>query len=70
MSFVDMTEKRRRAALAGVITICLYCKRIHTEDGTWLPVEIYVRDHSEAQFSHGLCAECMPRMRQQYRLGE
>ena len=70
MSFIDMTEKRRRAALAGVITICLYCKRIHTEDGTWLPVEVYVRDHSEAQFSHGLCAECMPRMRQQYRLGE
>ena len=35
-----------------------------------LPVEIYVRDHSDAQFSHGLCAECMPRMRQQYRLSE
>ena len=70
MSFVDMTEKRRQAALTGVITICLYCKRIHREDGTWLPVEIYVRDHSNAQFSHGLCAECMPRMRQEYRLGE
>ena len=70
MSFVDVTAKRREPGLTGVITICLYCKRIHTEDGAWLPVEIYVRDHSEAQFSHGLCAECMPRMRQQYRLGE
>ena len=39
-------------------------------EGTWCPVDVYVRDHSEAQFSHGLCSECGPRMRQQYRLPE
>jgi hypothetical protein len=31
-------------------------------------MEIYVRDHSEAKFSHGLCSECLPRMREQYGL--
>jgi hypothetical protein len=48
----------------------LYCKRIRDAEGTWWPVEIYVRDHSEADFSHGLCSECMPRMRRQFRLTE
>jgi hypothetical protein len=61
---------RRHHHLPLLQTICLYCKRIHSTDGAWLPVEIYVRDHSDAQFSHGPCAECMPRMRQQYRLSE
>lgn len=70
MSFVDVTERRRPRALSGVLTICLYCKRIRDEEDAWWPVEVYVRDHSEAQFSHGLCSECMPRMRQQYRLPE
>ena len=70
MSFVDVTERRRTRKLSGVLTICLYCKRIRDAEGTWRPVEVYVRDHSEAQFSHGLCSECMPQMRQQYRLPE
>jgi hypothetical protein len=70
MSFVDVTERRRPRTLSGVLLICLYCKRIRDAEGTWWPVEIYVRDHSEADFSHGLCSECMPRMRRQLRLTE
>ncbi len=68
MSFVDVTEQRRHRTLSGVLLICLYCKKIRDVDGSWLPVEIYVRDRSEAQFSHGVCSECMPRLRQEFRL--
>lgn len=44
--------------LYGLICICSVCKRIRTDDDTWEPVEVYVRDHTEADFSHGYCPEC------------
>jgi len=68
MSFVEVTERRRRGTLSGVLTICFHCKRILDGEGTWWPVDVYVRDHSEAQFSHGLCAECGPRLRRDHGL--
>ena len=70
MSFVDVTERRRRRTLSGILSICLYCKKIRDAEGAWWPVEVYVRDHSEAEFSHGLCPECVPRLRQQFGLTE
>jgi len=69
ISFVDVTE-RRRWTPGSVLWICLYCKKLRDAEGTWWPAEIYVRDHSEAQFSHSICSECIPRMRQQYGLTE
>jgi len=68
VSFVDIAEQGHARALTGVLTMCLYCKRIRDGEDIWWPMEVYVRDHSEAKFSHGLCAECLPRMREQYRL--
>ena len=68
MSFVEVTERRRRGTLHGLITICYQCKRIRDTENTWWPVDVYVRNHSEAKFSHGLCAECVARVRQQYHL--
>jgi PAS domain S-box-containing protein len=68
MSFVEVTERRRRGALHGLITICYHCKRILDANGTWWPVDVYVRDHSEARFSHGLCTVCVALVRQQYHL--
>ena len=53
-----------RAALAGVkklsglLPICSCCKKIRNEDGEWEQMELYIREHSEADFSHGLCPEC------------
>lgn len=70
MSFVDVTERRPRRTLRGVLSICLYCKKIRDAQGTWWPVEVYVAARSEAEFSHSLCPECMPRMRQQFGLKE
>jgi DNA-binding response OmpR family regulator len=44
--------------LSGILPICMHCKKIRTDEGTWQRIEVYVRDHSEAIFSHGLCPEC------------
>jgi two-component system sensor histidine kinase VicK len=70
MSFVDITERRRRRTLTGILSICASCKKIRDAAGTWWPVEVYVRNHSEAEFSHGLCAECARNLRQHFRLME
>ena len=66
MSFVDVTERRRHRMLSGILMICLYCKKIRDAEGTWRPVDVYLRDHSEAKFSHGVCSECTPRLRQEF----
>ena len=49
---------RNVKTLRGLLPICSSCKRIRNDRGYWEQVEIYVRDHSEADFSHGLCPEC------------
>jgi hypothetical protein len=47
--------------LKGLVPICAACKQIRDDAGFWHQVESYVRDHTEAEFSHGLCPECAPR---------
>jgi response regulator RpfG family c-di-GMP phosphodiesterase len=44
--------------LQGLLPICMHCHRIRQDDGIWQQLEAYVRDHSEADFSHGICPEC------------
>ena len=48
--------------LSGLIPICAACKKIRTDDGFWKDVEIYVRDHSEADFSHSICPDCIKKL--------
>jgi hypothetical protein len=43
--------------LSGLLPICASCKRIRDEGG-WMPIENYIRDHSQADFSHSVCPEC------------
>ena len=45
--------------LSGMLPICAACKKIRDDDGYWEQVEVYVQRHSDAQFSHGLCPDCM-----------
>jgi CheY-like chemotaxis protein len=45
--------------LSGLLPICASCKKIRNDEGYWQNVEIYIHEHSEADFSHGLCPECM-----------
>ncbi|HNX31878.1 MAG TPA: GAF domain-containing protein [Holophaga sp.] len=44
--------------LHGIIPICAACKKIRDDEGSWHQLESYIRDHSEAKFSHGICPEC------------
>jgi K+-sensing histidine kinase KdpD len=45
--------------LRGTLLICSYCKKIETNPETWMEVENYVRRHSDAEFSHGVCPDCL-----------
>jgi len=44
--------------LRGILPICLLCKKVRNDNGYWQQVEEYIRDHSEAVFSHGYYPEC------------
>ncbi|MDP2971139.1 MAG: DUF3365 domain-containing protein, partial [Deltaproteobacteria bacterium] len=48
--------------LSGFIPICASCKKIRDDKGYWEQVEIYIRDHSEAEFSHGICPDFMKKL--------
>ncbi len=45
--------------LRGIIPICAGCKKIRDDAGAWRQLEVYIRQHSEADFSHGMCPECV-----------
>ncbi len=44
--------------LSGLLPICCSCKKIRDDEGYWQELEKYIGNHSEAQFSHGLCHDC------------
>jgi PAS domain S-box-containing protein len=48
--------------LRGFIPICAACKKVRDDAGYWQAVEVYVRDRTEATFSHGMCPDCMARL--------
>jgi K+-sensing histidine kinase KdpD len=45
--------------LRGILPICSYCKRIRSEEEAWAPMETYIHEHSEADFSHTVCPDCL-----------
>jgi hypothetical protein len=47
--------------LKGLVPICSHCHRIRDDQGFWNQLEAYLRNHSGAQFSHGICPACMER---------
>ena len=44
--------------LGGLLPICAQCKKIRDDKGYWQQVEVYVHEHTDAQFTHGICPEC------------
>jgi DNA repair exonuclease SbcCD ATPase subunit len=44
--------------LRGFLPICANCKKIRDDKGYWNQIESYIRDRSDAEFSHGICPEC------------
>ncbi len=62
-----MNDKLRDAlahvkTLQGLLPICASCKKVRNDDGYWQQIELYVSDHSDATFSHGICPECMVKL--------
>ena len=55
----DLEEALARVRrLHGLLPICSYCKKIRNDRDYWQQVDDYVSEHSEAQFSHGICPDC------------
>jgi hypothetical protein len=48
--------------LSGLLPICASCKKIRDDKGYWGQIESYISDHSEAEFSHGICPDCMKKL--------
>lgn len=45
--------------LRGLLPICSNCKKIRDDHGIWNQIELYIPQHSEAQFTHGICPDCI-----------
>lgn len=66
-ALADKVEELREAieqirTLRGIVPICGHCKQIRDDTGYWHQLEAYVRDHTEAEFSHGICPQCMRKL--------
>jgi PAS domain S-box-containing protein len=48
--------------LSGLLPICSSCKKIRDDKGYWNQIESYIHEHSEAEFSHGLCPDCIDKL--------
>ncbi|MBU4262507.1 MAG: PAS domain-containing protein [Proteobacteria bacterium] len=63
----DITEMKDRhkaelKKLSGILPICANCKKIRDDKGYWQQIEIYIRDHSAADFSHSICPKCAEKL--------
>jgi PAS domain S-box-containing protein len=60
---VDITDLKTSMAqvkvLSGLLPICAQCKKIRDDNGYWEQIENFIRDNSEADFSHSICPECV-----------
>lgn len=48
--------------LRGFLPICASCKKIRDDNGYWTQIERYIKDHSEAEFTHSICPDCARRI--------
>lgn len=69
---IAMEGARRKAAeelgqlsrlLSGILPVCAWCRKIRNESGVWEPLEIYISNHSQAEFTHGMCEGCFARFK-------
>ncbi len=52
--------------LHGLLPICSSCKKIRDDKGSWTQIEAYISDHTDAEFSHGICSECAEKLYPDY----
>jgi DNA-binding response OmpR family regulator len=53
--------------LKGIVPICASCKNVRDDQGYWNRVETYLNEHTEAEFSHAVCPDCMKRLYPQFK---
>jgi PAS domain S-box-containing protein len=73
-SCIDVTEKKEAQEalkktheaeikqLRDLLPICAYCKKVRNDENYWEQIEIYISNHSNFSFSHGICPECMTKL--------
>ncbi|HTQ51371.1 MAG TPA: PAS domain S-box protein [Candidatus Acidoferrales bacterium] len=60
----ELTESLKQVkTLSGLLPICASCKRIRDDRGYWQQVETYIADHTNADFTHGICPDCLEKSR-------
>ncbi len=68
----DITSLKQALAnvkqLSGLLPICSHCKKIRDDKGYWNQIEVYIDQHSEAKFSHGICQDCAKKYYPDYAL--
>ena len=52
--------------LSGLLPICYSCKQIRDDKGYWNQIDTYIRDHTEAEFTHGICPACVTKLYPDY----
>lgn len=67
LALLEMNEQLKKAlaevkVLRGMLPICCVCKKIRDDKGYWTQIESYIRNHSEAEFSHSFCPECAAKL--------
>jgi CheY-like chemotaxis protein len=56
---LDLEKKMKEIkTLRGLIPVCAWCRKMRNEKGYWLQVEEYLTEHTDAEFTHGMCEEC------------
>src|SRR6266404_627847 len=56
---------KKASELAGLLSICAYCKKIKEDTGRWREIEMYIMERSQASFTHGMSPECFKRVKKQ-----
>jgi hypothetical protein len=52
-------EKTMINTLGNFLPICAYCKKVRDTNDSWISVDTYISAHSETEFTHGICPQCM-----------
>jgi hypothetical protein len=61
---------KRMQHLEGMLPVCSSCKKIRVAKDEWQQIETYVRDRSEADFSHSICPDCAKRLYPEFYTGK
>ena len=59
---VAHTYLQQQRILRGFIRVCSYCRKVHVERTMWEPIELFISERTLAEFTHGICPDCMKRV--------